>query len=1319
MGRGKNLLIKYKVMFTEWLKRGQVVEEENVEKLPLVDLAPNGDNKMTPKYVSYIKYALRNSRVFNIALSGIYGSGKSSIIESLKNDVNNNNEFKYLDISLANFNSKEIDQKDLEDNLEKAIVKQILYSGDRKKRPQSRFKGITNIDNKKNILESIWIFILLIIYLYIFKSNILSERINTSYQLVYKLLKNNLWTNISLGAAIILIVGITITSMYYILKWAKVNLKFNKIKIFNSEIQSIEDTTGSSFNKYIDEILYFFEVNDYNVVIFEDLDRFDNIDIFTKLRELNKLIKSCVNIEKEIKFIYAIKDDLFFEKANEKVSKIETGIDYSNSHKNRTKFFDFIIPVIPIVNHSNSVEKIKDRLDEIDEKLVEKISLKFIKKLSFYIDDMRLLNNIINEFYIYSKGLNVLVENTLFHDKKLFAMITYKNLYPNDFDKLQVKNGFLYDILTNKKLLMKEVIKDLNKEIEEVDKIIETIEYCVIKSKDELVKLYCANIVSKLAGKYQIYISNSIKNILEITSNEFEEIINSEQEYQIMDARGSHDYINVREIKNAFNTLEDYSLRVEREYNKDGLRKEDWISKRRELENRKKVILGTKLKNLLKETDIYREVDPYKNLVNNSLLTFLLKEGHIDESYNDCLTYFYPGSLSEVEKLFVKSINSNDNTGFNNELKNMDNILDEIYSEDFIKDSILNQHLIFYIINNKTKYYDEVINKLGDNSNASKEFTVNHIDELSKINTFIIDLSMVWDGFWKYIYYSDLIEGNIKKVIFINLIFNLKNNRIKALNKDNSVSIYLESMKDFLSINLEQFEDKIEELLNDLNTKFTLLEFNDSKMQQFILKNKLYKINTEMISNILRSYNIEELSYTNIINSKDIYLVEYIDKNMELFINDVYLTLSNEVYEDSENILKILNTESLKDGILKVIVDKVAFEISEIDKVKNKELWSTLFNKKKVALNWDNLLYYYGEYKLDSVLIDIFNTDEAVSNIIKEKLNTITRSEDSDLDWDIIYSKEIKDKSVIKLIGAFSYVYEALDLGIITSNRIKELIDKNLVGLSNDILQGLVKHHHSLFIEYILNNLEEFISSINEFSLDGQDIIDLLSDNRLENEKREQLINRFTVGMYVEKNISEDIIAIINNLEEKIAISEEFILELIDSSIDVNLNLNLLDKYWGELYNKYIRDMSLSKCLSEGTVENIKGDWINNESLTNMMLELITEFNVVEKININVVKQLFSKTSEENLRIAVIFYLLDRNLTQHINELISLLNPPYSDITNRVNQVSLECTDINLKLVEKLKDKKLISSFKIKDNILKVYPFRNNKAATKKELMKC
>ena len=81
----------------------------------------------------------------------------------------------------------------------------------------------------------------------------------------------------------------------------------------------------------MDEIIYFFEENKiYDTIIFEDLDRFNNLEIFIKLRELNRILNNddCI---KNVKLHLYMRYVMIYLKVSE-----------------RTKFFDFIIPVIPI-----------------------------------------------------------------------------------------------------------------------------------------------------------------------------------------------------------------------------------------------------------------------------------------------------------------------------------------------------------------------------------------------------------------------------------------------------------------------------------------------------------------------------------------------------------------------------------------------------------------------------------------------------------------------------------------------------------------------------------------------------------------------------------------------------------------------------------------------------------------------------------------------------------------------------------------------------------------------------------------------------------
>lgn len=66
--------------------------------------------------------------------------------------------------------------------------------------------------------------------------------------------------------------------------------------------------------------------------------------------------------------------------------------------KNRTKFFDFLIPIVPVVDSKTSESELKNLLLDVSKAQDNKV----LSNISLYVDDMRLLKNIVNEFIVYS-----------------------------------------------------------------------------------------------------------------------------------------------------------------------------------------------------------------------------------------------------------------------------------------------------------------------------------------------------------------------------------------------------------------------------------------------------------------------------------------------------------------------------------------------------------------------------------------------------------------------------------------------------------------------------------------------------------------------------------------------------------------------------------------------------------------------------------------------------------------------------------------------------------------------------------------------------
>src|SRR5690606_32039 len=82
--------------------------------------------------------------------------------------------------------------------------------------------------------------------------------------------------------------------------------------------------------------------------------------------------------------------------------------------------------------------------------------------ISLYIDDMRILKNIYNEFLVYKSRLNTIELNF----NKLLALVTYKNIFPRDFSELQLSTGFVYTLFNKKRDFSKDEIITIEQKIE-------------------------------------------------------------------------------------------------------------------------------------------------------------------------------------------------------------------------------------------------------------------------------------------------------------------------------------------------------------------------------------------------------------------------------------------------------------------------------------------------------------------------------------------------------------------------------------------------------------------------------------------------------------------------------------------------------------------------------------------------------------------------------------------------------------------------------------------------------------------------------------
>lgn len=87
-------------------------------------------------------------------------------------------------------------------------------------------------------------------------------------------------------------------------------LKLSKIAFLQASAEMAQQESSSLLNNCLDEIVYFFSRSKSKIVVFEDLDRLGNTEVFVKLREINQIVNN--NLKNDpVRFLYACRDDIF------------------------------------------------------------------------------------------------------------------------------------------------------------------------------------------------------------------------------------------------------------------------------------------------------------------------------------------------------------------------------------------------------------------------------------------------------------------------------------------------------------------------------------------------------------------------------------------------------------------------------------------------------------------------------------------------------------------------------------------------------------------------------------------------------------------------------------------------------------------------------------------------------------------------------------------------------------------------------------------------------------------------------------------------
>lgn len=419
-------------------------------------------------YLELLRDALTGpdaASVLNIALTGAYGTGKSSILGELAVELPR----RTVNLSLSTVGAvprpsaqdgDDASAGTVTNRIQKEIVKQLLYREQPSRVPGSRYRRIMRFGWWR--MAAIAGFLGWLLFAAAYMTGI-TERLPT-------FLMPQSWRP---TAPYVIAWALTSVSLLVLLRLVHHRMTVRQVSAGPATI-TLSDEADSFFDQYLDEIVYVFEVTKRDVVIFEDLDRFDDPHIFETLRDLNALLNSSSQLAKRrIRFVYAIKDSVF-ERLGESDGDDGASDDAATAElerANRTKFFDIVIPVVPFLTHRSA----RDVLTSVLGAAGVRVSKALTDVAARHVADMRLIKNVRNEFLVFQDrlssdagGLPGLTADSL------LAMVLYKNVHLSDFEDIRTGRSDLDTVYSLARQLVTENIAALDAREADINHRLET-----------------------------------------------------------------------------------------------------------------------------------------------------------------------------------------------------------------------------------------------------------------------------------------------------------------------------------------------------------------------------------------------------------------------------------------------------------------------------------------------------------------------------------------------------------------------------------------------------------------------------------------------------------------------------------------------------------------------------------------------------------------------------------------------------------------------------------------------------------------------------
>ncbi|MDQ6186776.1 hypothetical protein NME83_12360, partial [Enterococcus faecalis] len=494
---------------------------------------------------------------------------------------------------------------------------------------------------------------------------------------------------------------------------------------------------------------------------------------------------------------------------------------------------------------------------------------------------------------------------------------------------------------------------------------------------------------------------------------------------------------------------------------------------------------------------------------------------------------------------------------------------------------------------------------------------------------------------------------------------------------------------------MEVLSEHNEEAIESAKIYFNDIELDNLSEEQYnkFIKYDLYRYDKDMFSKILNYKNSDELkavSYASILNSKIDDLIRNTNMNLYHFVDEVLFSL-DELLETEKSFLSLLNSQKLNKPDIKTnLIDKSNITVEKINQVTDSSLWTTLLEKRKCSITWENIEDYYENVEIDlSVMNSIFtNQDEVIS--LKKQYD----KSDSKDKLKALLKRMVDNKAIgitednIELLEITTY-----DAGNLSSQSTHILARNNLIDFN---IENVSKFKEDgVIVEVVLNHPNDFLENYSEIDLSEDEMFSLIKNWKLESVKEllDTIVDEESDEFFENTKLVEIL------FERGISCDDTLFVKLLE-----NINVECLKEY-------FIFKLK-ERTLSKSTIEQTLNLFLENNITDFSIEEYDCIFNNLSntELFVDLLNNLFKNKKLNEISIKNVTYWLG---TQ--NKPISEL---YIDENGKNKVVEIENTPQNIELLNNLQDINMVSTFNEKgDSTIKVNMRRKVPKELKTELL--